>query len=44
MQVEIGQCLQQSRAAGLDREATLLRLGTSVPGVYVPQFYEQLEG
>ena len=35
--VEIGQCLQRCKAERLDREATLLRLATSVEGVYVPQ-------
>ena len=38
--VEIGQCLRQCRAEGLDRDATLYRLATSVEGVYVPQFYD----
>lgn len=32
------------QAERLSRDATLLRLATSVQGVYVPQFYEQLEG
>ncbi len=33
-------CLRQCRAEGLDREATLFRLATTVEGVYVPQFYD----
>ena len=42
--VEIGQCLQRCRGEGLDREATLFALATTVPGVYVPQFYDAPEG
>lgn len=42
--MEIGQCLRQCRAEGLDRDATLYRLATSVDGVYVPQFYEAPDG
>lgn len=34
---EIGRCLQECRADGLDRESTLLRLALEVDGVYVPQ-------
>ncbi|GAB4820873.1 hypothetical protein N2152v2_007919 [Parachlorella kessleri] len=41
---EIGHCLKQCRAEGLDREAVLFRLATSVEGVYVPQFYEAPRG
>jgi hypothetical protein len=37
---EIGQCLRACRAEGLSRDATLMRLATTVEGVYVPQFYE----
>lgn len=33
-----------TQAERLSRDATLLRLATSVEGVYVPQFYQQLEG
>ena len=42
--VESGQCLQRCRAEALDRDATLLRLATTVEGVYVPQFYEAPNG
>lgn len=41
--VEIGECLQRCKDEGLDREAVLLRLSTSVPGVYVPQFYSPVQ-
>ncbi len=44
LQAEIGHCLKQCRAEGLDREAVLFRLATSVEGVYVPQFYEAPRG
>jgi hypothetical protein len=40
---EIGQCLEGCRADRLDREGTLLRLASTVDGVYVPQFYEAPE-
>jgi len=36
---EIGLVLDEAKAAGLSREATLLDLA-QVPGVYVPQFYD----
>lgn len=42
--VEIGRSLRRSRAAGLDREATLFALATGVEGVYVPQFYSSPDG
>lgn len=42
--VEIGECLKQCKAEGLDRVETLFRLATSVDGVYVPQFYQSIEG
>ena len=41
--MEIGECLKACRAEGLDRAGVLLRLATSVEGVYVPQFYEAPE-
>ena len=40
----MGECLKQCRAERLDREGTLLRLATTVEGVYVPQFYESPAG
>ena len=43
-QAEVGECLKQCRAERLDREGTLLRLATTVEGVYVPQFYESPAG
>lgn len=42
--VDIGTCLKQCRSEGLNRDATLFRLATCVEGVYVPQFYDSLEG
>jgi hypothetical protein len=42
--VEIGECLKRCKAEGLDREATLFTLATTVEGIYVPMFYERLEG
>lgn len=42
--VEAGQCLRACKAEGLDREATLYRLASTVQGVYVPQFYDALDG
>jgi hypothetical protein len=42
--VEIGECLKQCKADRLDRVETLFRLATSVEGVYVPQFYQSIEG
>ncbi len=44
VQAEVGQCLKQCRAEGLDREAVLFRLATTVEGVYVPQFYDSPAG
>jgi len=41
--VEIGRCLEAAKAARLSRRQTLLKLAQEVVGVYVPQFYEQLE-
>ena len=41
---EIGACLQAAKAAGCSRRETLLRLATSVRGVYVPMFYEPPDG
>jgi len=42
--VEVGQCLETCCAEALSRRESLLRLARTVPGVYVPQFYEAFEG
>jgi radical SAM superfamily enzyme YgiQ (UPF0313 family) len=41
---EIAVCLQRCKSQGLDRDATLFQLATTVPGVYVPAYYEAPEG
>ncbi|WP_033374556.1 TIGR03960 family B12-binding radical SAM protein [Spirulina subsalsa] len=40
---EIGQALDEGKAAGLSREALLLKLAQEVKGVYVPHFYDMAE-
>lgn len=42
--VEVARCLKECKALGLSRDATLFRLATTVPGVYVPQFYDAPNG
>ncbi|CAG9463997.1 unnamed protein product [Pedinophyceae sp. YPF-701] len=41
---EIATCLKQCKRERLSRSDTLLRLATTVAGVYVPQFYQKMQG